>query len=238
MNKFSIFFLSLISMSLFSSCEKVSNTPEDITDEEVIDILSGALTSDTEGITAEAVEVAAVAESYESGNPNEPICGTLFDSTLTYNINTAQITANYTSSFGWTLECNNFGIPITLIWSSSTEGNYELNRLRSEDSGISNLTVNDLITGSNFVISGSYTREGTQESKIASMRSFASLTQLTLDELSISKMTQKVVSGSGTFLMTGTGSESGTFSVEGSIVFHGDGTATVTVNGNTYTITL
>lgn len=238
MKSVSIFFLALISISLFSSCEKESTTPENITDEEVVEILTGALISDTEGITAEAVEVAAVAEPYESGNPNEPICGTLFDSTLTYNINTAQINANYTSSFGWTLECNNFGIPITLIWSSNTEGNYESNRFLSEDSGMSNLTVTDLITGPNFMINGSYTREGTQESKIGNMRSFESLTNLALNELAISKTTQTVVSGNGTFLMTGTGSEGGTFSVEGGIVFNGNGTATVTVNGNTYTITL
>jgi hypothetical protein len=88
------------------------------------------------------------------------------------------------------------------------------------------------------MINGSYTREGTQESKIGNMRSFESLTNLALNELAISKTTQTVVSGNGTFLMTGTGSEGGTFSVEGSIVFNGDGTATVTVNGNTYTITL
>jgi hypothetical protein len=54
----------------------------------------------------------------------------------------------------------------------------------------------------------------------------------------ISKSTYEIIAGEGTVTVTGENSGGNSFSFTGSIVFNGDGTATLTLNGTEYTINL
>lgn len=241
MNKFSIFLFALITVSIFSSCQKDNTTPDntsDVNDEEIVEIVTTALMFDSEGLTSDAAEAAKTAESYDSAEANTEICGTPFDSTIVYEINRPNVTGTYTSTIGWMLECNSFNIPIALIWNSSTTGDYETMFLESEDNSTSDFTVTELLTGPNFIINGTFNRDGIQGFKEGDMPIFTSSTTFNLNDLAISKIDQQIVGGEGTFLITGIGPLGNLLSIEGGIVFNDDGSAIITINGNTYEIDL
>ncbi|MFK8163948.1 MAG: hypothetical protein AB8H12_15990, partial [Lewinella sp.] len=104
------------------------------------------------------------------------------------------------------------------------------------DESASSLTVNNLTGGANLNVSGSFFRTGTQESAARQQRSLNSNCEITLENLKINKGTKRIESGQATFLLTGSSSGGRSFSVEGSIIFHGSGAATVIINGNQYEV--
>jgi hypothetical protein len=59
-----------------------------------------------------------------------------------------------------------------------------------------------------------------------------------LNKLTFNKATRKTASGNTTIAVSGNVSNQGTFSYNGTLVFNGDGTATLTLNSVTYTINL
>ena len=234
-------FLIICSLLVFASCEKeeVQPTPEEpLTEEEVVALVEGALVSDTEGMAKEAEDAAYVAEEYVEKNEGAGLCDTAFDTTVVRTYNGARITANYTSQWGWNVECNDLMIPQILHFNRSTEGSYETLRMRSEDSAASEWQVSSLLTGDSYIINGNYNRQGSQESRVRLQNSFSSTIVMTITDLQINKETARINSGSGSFQITGAGTGGNSFSYQGTITFLSDGSAEITINGTTYIIDL
>lgn len=240
MKTFNFLFLTLAIVVFASSCEKETSNVESetISEEEAVDVVTGALMADSEGVTSEASEAAKVADTYDEGVENAAVCGQTYDSTFVKSYNGTNLSAAYSSAVSWTINCNDFNIPVSLDWGWTTQGDYESLRLLSNDNASSSWNVGNLITGSMYLISGSYTRSGNQESKVRNMNSFTSEVDINLTNLEVSKETYEIESGEGTFVLTGETSTGATFSFEGSIVFLGNQMATLTINGTTYDIDL
>lgn len=237
-----LFVLAFLSSSLvFTACEQDDPEPatnETITEEEMVDLLEGALVNGSEGLVAEMAAAAKVSDEALEKDLKSLECGETADSTVTRNFTNAYITSAYNSTWTWTLFCNAQNLPTEIAFGRSTEGTYETARLLSDDSATSDWSVSQLIFGPNYVINGSYEREGTQESKVRQMRSFTSQILITVDDVNIDKGEQQITSGIASFTLTGTGSEGGSFTADGDLVFNGDGTLTLIINGNSYVIDL
>lgn len=222
--------LSLFFVFLISACDNSENdiAPEEaITTEEAFYIVEGSVTNTSEGLTQEVVDAALLAENL--------ICNTSFDSTFTRSYDGDRVSANFQLDWEWSIACNGFGVPTELQFSSSTQGDFESLRIESASSAAGSYLVTGLNFGSpSYVLSGNYNRQGSQALKVGEMNSFNSTVALTVTDLSVSKSSYTIESGGGTFTLSGTNKEGKSFLVEGTIVFHGNRSATLTINGEEF----
>lgn len=230
MMTFALFFGALA----LTACEKDQSV---ITPDEVAVIIEGALMMDSEGAAAGISEVVSIAEKFTLDAPSLS-CGQTADTTFSRSLSNTRITADYTASANWTLQCNQFNVPQRIVMNLQSSGTYTTPRVSSNDNGTGSLTVSNLVTGPNFLINGSCTRNGSQTRLLRNGNGATSTVAITLTNVAVSKTTRKIQSGSAEVLITGQGSDGQTINSTGSIVFNGDGTATLSINGRTYTITL
>lgn len=234
-------FMILLSVGFTSSsCENEKEEPATavIEEEEILAIVSVALVADSEGATAEAVKMADVAEKALEPSTASIACGETSDSTFVTTINETWITGTYENALTWGLNCNNNNIPISIFYGRQMDGNYETERLLSEDEAESNWLMESLLIGPNYILNGRYERNGTQESKVREMHALTSTVLLEVENLNIDKGEKQIVSGVATFTLNGTINNETSFSQTGTIVFLGDGQANIIFNGNTYTVDL
>jgi hypothetical protein len=228
--------------TLTTSCDKeaTDTTPENLkqpTEEDAVDAMTGALQASTEGMAQEIDATADLAESYTEKSGGSP-CGETFDSTFVRSVNETNITAEYAFTWEWSLDCNAADIPLGLNLATTSSGTYETARMLSQDASSSTWTVDSLFTGANYVFNGTFERTGAQESKVRNQNVFTSVITIEVDDLNIDKGTKQIKSGiaEATIVITGSGGNTQTFS--GDLVFNGDGSVTLIINGNSYTIDL
>jgi hypothetical protein len=235
-------FMILLSVGFTSfSCENENEEEPDTTtieDEEILAIVSVALVADSEGATAEAVEMAYVAEKELEPSTASVACGETSDSTFITSINESWITGAYENALIWGLNCNDNNVPISIFYGREMDGDYETERLLSEDEASSDWLMESLFIGPNYILNGSYERNGTQESKVREMHAFTSTVLLEIEDLNIDKGEKQIVSGIATFTLNGNINNTTSFSQTGTVVFLGDGQANIIFNGNTYTVDL
>jgi hypothetical protein len=239
MSLFTFMILLAVGFTSFSCESDKEEEPSTaaIEDEEVLAIVSVALVADSEGATAEAVEMTDAAEKALEPSTSSIACGETSDSTFVTNINESWITGTYENALTWGLNCNG-NIPISIFYGRQMDGSYETERLVSDDLSSSDWLMESLLTGPNYIINGRYERNGTQESKVREMHTFTSTVVLEIEDLNVDKGEKQIVSGIATFTLSGTINNETTFSQTGTIVFLGDGMANIIFNGNTYTVDL
>jgi len=111
--------------------------------------------------------------------------------------------------------------------------------MSSDDSSSSNWTVSGLgASSANAVFAGSYNRIGSQVSKVRNHNTFTSTLHYTLTNINVSKTDHHIVSGTASLTFDGQSTSGNTWTYNGSVTFNGNGTATLSINGNTYTINL
>lgn len=234
-------FALLLSFGAFlSSCDKDEREEPQtttISDEEIIEIVSAATITSTEGVAAEAIEMAYVADAVLEKGPSPLECGETADSTFVRDINLDRITGSYSNYLFWGLNCAG-ALPTSIFFGRDMNGNYETDRWLSDDSADSDWLIEDLLTGPNYIFNGQYERTGTQESKVREMRRFSSTTLIEVQDLNIDKGEKEIVSGLANFTLTGQVNGQTSFDQSGTIVFLGNGMANLIINGNTYTIDL
>ncbi|MFK7932874.1 MAG: hypothetical protein AB8G22_05150 [Saprospiraceae bacterium] len=242
---FTLFVLFL--MSILTACNKdeenVTLETNTVTEEEIVDAVTVALSENGAGVSQEAQDVATLADDLENFVSDEIIfrdspCDINQDSTTTFSHNDTRLSANYESNWKWKVNCNNNSIPQTIDYQRSTSGTYETPRLNSTDAATSSWVLSSLITGDDYLLNGSYSRKGTQTSKVRDQVEFTSTINIELDNLSLDKGEKRISSGIASFSMSGETNDGNNFSVNGDIVFLGNGAATLVINGNTYQIEL
>ena len=238
---FSLFFILFLSIGLAACNKDNEDSPtlgSEISEEEAAIVIEGAVTAKTQGLGAEMEDALFLADEYAEKSGGAGPCGEPFDSTLTRSIDNGNITASYTVNWGWLVNCNALQIPIAIDYQRSSTGDYETTRMASSDNASSNWAISNLIQGGNYVLDGTYTRQGAQQSKVRNQSSFSSSLLIEVDNLNIDKGTRRIQSGIAGFTLDITGPDGNTQTFEGDIVFNGDGSATIIINGNSYTVDL
>ena len=230
-------FLTLLALTAIS-CNK--DTDEDstpaVTEEEAVELVEASLSEESAGASEITAEYARV---YDEEIEQNVQCNVSQQTTynLAHNGDLAQ--ANYRFEWDYLIACNSLSIPESATFNASGNGTYSTNRIESDDA--CNFSAN--VTGlepsvSAMTFNGSFERSGTQS--LTTNRNTHSLTSTfnsQLNDLVVSKADYQIDSGTGNFTLTGTNNQH-QFSFTGTIEFTGNQTATVTLNGSSYTISL
>ncbi len=216
----------------------VNDATELLEDEDVVELLENALNSKAGGFDAQLEDMLFMVENLQNGGCNET-----FDSSFTKENGLGSI-ISYSYTYSWTgvVNCDSsttVPTPSDIDFTYTSEGDYTAPRMSSSDDGTYNVNVSGIqSTSTNYGVTGSYTRVGSQTTKIRNELTFTATLGVAMTSLVVEKATKNIQSGGGTFTVTGETSGGESISYEGSLTYNGDGTATVNLNGKDYTINL
>lgn len=230
----------LTTSSFFVACDKEDSSPttDAMTNEEAVAMIEGAMALEAEGMTAEIDAAIELTEIMQVKSPTNVNCGVEQDSSITRTFDSARFSGSLSSTWSWLLNCTAQEIPTDLNFAREANVSYESLRLISDDSSTGSWGMSNLTSGTEFIFNGSYSRSGTQESKVRNQTSFTSEIEFILTDLKVGKLKRRINSGTATFNLSGESSTGQSYTITGSIVFLGDGEAEVTINGVTYPIDL
>jgi hypothetical protein len=122
---------------------------------------------------------------------------------------------------------------------TSYDGQFDAPRLASQHSGTGNLTITALNeSATSYIINGDYNRSGAFQSKIRNKNSSTSTVDFSIDDVTVDKTNQKILSGTASATITGSVTGKGSFTYTATVLFEGNGTAKVTINGTVYIVDL
>lgn len=222
-------------MAFTFSCQKeddaIAAQSNSINNDEAVAIVQYAMTGETGGMSTFIYD--ASAKATKANNPY--YCGLSKDSTVSKSGSNYAYSANYS----WLVSCTAAKVPASLSFTLSTSGQYNVAKISSKDSGSGSLVYSGLeVKSSNYVFNGEYIRNGSQTLKVSTTKTVTSNLSISMSNLQVNKSSYQILSGKGTFSLTGTTSSGKSFSYNGTIVFNGNCTATITTNKRIYTITI
>lgn len=234
------------------SCKKTdSNTGAAITTDQAADLAAGSLASDSFGLAAVSDNIALGAQTVASVNTGSKSvnsagtaslhqeCGSTQTDSATYSGSNGSQSFNYLLKVSRTLNCNTSSQPDNLANNVAYHGTFDGPNLSTTATGSAIFTIAGLTQqATNFVINGEYKRSGSFQSKVGNKTTGQSDVDIVVTDLKLTKPGRKIASGSATIAITGSTSKNGSFSYTGTLVFNGDGTATLTVNSSTYIVDL
>jgi hypothetical protein len=226
----SLFTVLTVFIMAVSSCKKEDAASAVMTDEEAAEAISLAVSGNTEALSDQVTELAAVANVYSS------FCSYSKDTSITRANTAGAYTWNYLFKWNWAVACTS-GVPNSFNANYKMKGTYDAPRMSSADSAVANLVISNLTAGTQYTYNGNYTREGSQVSKIRNKNTFTSKIVLNLSNLKVSKTTGQIDSGTATASITGSTTGGNSFNYGGTVTFTGSKTATITLNsGGTYAV--
>jgi hypothetical protein len=250
MKTFKLSLILLLMLGAFS-CKKDSTSSNNaVTTDQAADIAASSLAENSEGLASVTDDIAVNAQGISSVNTGgltinstgqstssvHQECGTTLTDSVTRALTIDSVTVNYNFKYTHTLNCNN-SVPDNLVNTLTYSGSFNGPRLTSSNSGSATVTIAGLSqSAANFVLNGEYKRSGSFQSKVGNDATGNSNVDIVGTNITLSKPDRKILSGSATIAITGTGPRGNSFSFTGNIVFNGDNTATLTINGTVYTI--
>lgn len=254
MKTFRLSLVLLLMVGAFS-CKKDNSTASSttVTTDQAADLAAGSLAENSGGLATVTDDITVNAQTLNSVNTGHLTinstgqavssvhltCGTTLSDSVTRALTLDSVTINYFFKYSHTLNCNTSSQPDNIINALTYSGSFNGPRLSSTNSGSATVTVAGLEQDStNFVVNGEYKRAGTFQSKVGNKASGNSNVDIVVTNLILNKPNRKIISGNGTIAITGTGPRGANFSFTGTIVFNGDETATLTINGTVYTVNL
>lgn len=230
---FGALFCALVIVS--SSCKK--NKEEAITSDDAADAVSETMQYKSGGYPEDIEAASTYTYNLNLGTVNPGLhCGESHDSTITGSI-TGSVTASFTHTWQYTLNCDSNSNPVSITGTGNHTGEYDGPRIHSNTNGTRNWIITGLDSGSSdYIYNGNHSRTGVHTSKVGKKNTFTTSIQTVTTNLLVDKTTKHIVSGSATVNATCTSSSGKEYTFSGTLVFNGNETATLTLNGNTYTI--
>jgi hypothetical protein len=250
MKTFKLSLILLLMLGAFSCKKDSTSSNTAVTTDQAADIAAGSLAENSQGLASVTDDIAVNAQGISSVNTGgltinstgqstssvHQACGTTLTDSVTRSLTIDSVSINYFFKYSHTLNCNN-SVPDNLVNILTYNGSFNGPRLSSSNSGSATVTIAGLSpTATNFVLNGEYKRSGSFQSKVGNKATGNSNVDIVGTNITLSKPNRKILSGSATISITGTGPKGVAFSYTGTIVFNGDDTAALTINGNAYTI--
>ena len=127
----------------------------------------------------------------------------------------------------------------SLIFQYSMGGWYSTAFISSVDTAQAGLELSGIVaTDTTYLLTGEYSRAGTQISKVRTHDTFTSSLILTMSDVRIVKTTKELLSGSLSITVTGRYSGDQFFSYNATLVITGSQSATLTINSKVYAVNL
>lgn len=236
LRQYSLVIAATMLMTL-TACEKENESSDNsVTEEEAVEVMAQGVSGESGGLSTQVESTAAVAAATPA------TCGYSSSDTAfgALNVVRGNITYSYEGSMNRQLVCDG-GLPQSFSFNYTGENSYTGPRMSSAD----NTSAGFVITGlspltAQYVFNASYVRNGTQQSKVRLQRSIESKLTITSSNITVDKITKKIVSGTVSVVFNGSvvgKAGSGNASYEGSFTFQGNRTGTLVLkNGASYTI--
>lgn len=163
-------------------------------------------------------------------------CGAQKDSSITKSsVSGAVPSYNYSLAWNYLLNCTTSQFTAGLSGSSSYDGP----RMSSSDNSTGSLVLGGLQPSATaYTLNTSYTRNGSQTSKIGNSNTFTSKLVITSSNMMLDKTTLQILSGTASVAITGSSTSGKSFSFSGTVTFQGSNKATLVLNsGASYAIT-
>ena len=242
----------LLMLGVFSCNKDKSTSSSTVTSDQAADMVAGSLAENSGGFATVTDDIAVNAQGLSSVNNGLTVnsvgqstssvhqaCGTTLTDSVTRALTLDSVSINYSFKYSHTLNCNSSSLPDNLINTLTYSGTFNGPRLSSSNTGSATFTIAGLTTNAtNYVLNGEYKRDGSFQSKIGDKVSGNSHVDIVGTNILLSKPDRKIVSGNATITVIGTGPKGNSFSYTGTIVFNGDNTATLTLNGTGYIVNL
>jgi hypothetical protein len=219
---------------IFSACKKDATTTAAVTEDEAAEVMVQAIDPASGGLALQTTAATTITLT----NSGSSKCGITKDSTINGSGGTAARSYTYNLNWHRLLTCGTGSIPSKLDFSFAGGSTYTGPRMSSDDSSTGAFTVTGLeLASSEYVVSQTYTRNGTQQSKVRNNRTFTSTVNITTTNVKVNKVSQQITSGAGTVAVSGTASTGQSFSFNGTITFLGSKKATIVLStGTTYNV--
>ncbi|MEL6134777.1 MAG: hypothetical protein AAFR59_15555, partial [Bacteroidota bacterium] len=158
---------------------------------------------------------------------------------VSYSNPNGLIQGAYEGTWTFLLSCNTFNIPETADFTSFSDATYSTTRINSTDSIAFTGSIEGIEFSSNdYILGGTYIRTGNQDLTGPNQQiDLSSTLTFDLTGVIVNKGGNGIQSGVGTFTFTGNTPDN-TYTYDGTIQFNGNGTATVTINGQTFVVNL
>jgi hypothetical protein len=241
MKKIQLSFVAMLLLGAVACRKNSGNLPavnnNNVSNAEAASMVAGAVSLNSNGVANLAGD-AALDATLIGRIPNA--CGTIRSDTISRQSSAgATVTYSYNLKYNYTVDCNTSSQPDSLSSTLTYSGSFSGSNLSSTNTGSSIFTVNGLLpTASDFVINGEFKRAGSFSSKIDTTNHGNSNIDIVINSLTLLKQSRTIVSGNAAISITGDVPKKGSFSYTGTLVFNGNGTATLTLNGTVYVINL
>ncbi len=235
MKRLSFLLVSLV--VILASCDKDEKVNQiQISSQEAASLIAASIGQDQGGLQAiftDAITVVDEVTSATSGG-RQATCGSSDNTAFSYASQTGETPAySFNYDYGWTLSCGNDSQPNKVDLSLSYDGSMESPDFTMTFEGTSGFTVTELLQDI-LTINGSHNQSATynvvsEGQQYSGTNTFA----YTLTEIRVSKSDSQVQSGTAAVLLSGI-TNRGAYSINATIVYNGDGTATITINGDVF----
>ncbi|HAD95798.1 MAG TPA: hypothetical protein DCG19_00250 [Cryomorphaceae bacterium] len=233
--------IALLAPVLFlSSCNKDDDDDtqeQTISEEEAAEVVIASVSAETAGTVGQVEEASLlITAEIDEDDCNQTVTGSITGSNPPGTV--MEYTYDYNRSY--TLSCDGSNEPQSLTYAFTGTSGYNAPRMASDDHVSSEASVTGLGSSSvNLTFNQSYGRNGSQQSKIRNKQAFTSKVSVQTNNLVVNKLTKKVESGNATVNISGKSSNGSNFAYTGTIVFNGNGQATLNIQGGgTYVINL
>lgn len=220
----------------FTACKK---SPEEIaaliSNSEAAEIIEAAVAEKMGGITQPTIDLAQMVETLLDA------CGETGDTSYSKSKLTGVATYNCTWNMDWAVNCTQIGVPQDIAFGVDGAGAFANARWSGENTTTGDIKFTGLdLQAPELIANGSYTLVGDLTGALRKTSpNLEVTTQLTLTDLKVAKITYDITGGTGTFIITAKAKNAAeSITLTGSLVFNGDGTATVKVNDHEQTFSM
>jgi len=226
----------------FLSCNKNnSSSPNANSTDEAADLVTASVSTNTQGGALNSFSDVSV--SSETKINIDSLCGTVWTDSVSRSIPVSPGIPNsysYKGNYSYALNCTNGVFDHSATVTSAYSGSFANSTLSSVYSGSGDFTIGGLGKNySTYIINGEYKRSGSFQSKTDTSYHGTHNIDITFSNLTLIKPLGVIKAGSeATFTISGDMPKRGSFNYTGNIVFDGDASATLTVNGSVYLINL
>lgn len=224
--------LAFATLTAFTACRKnAEEIIEVLTNDEAAEIVETAVSSRSAGLTMPVIDASQIVTAYLNS------CNTPGDTTLNKSNSGNVASYNYVFNMDWLVTCNNLSIPQSAQVNIVGNGNFNTQRWTGNDVTAGSLNFTGLnLQSTEYTVNGTYSLEGDVTGALRRVSpTLNCVTELELVNLKVNKSTLKITGGNGTATVIATAGNGETKTLNATLVFNGDGTVTVTVNGHVHT---
>ncbi len=239
MKKLSFFIMSLV--VVFFSCNKEDEPNQiEISSEEAAVLIATSLGEDQGGLQSIFTDAITVVNDVSSANSGGRVaaCGASDNTTFSYESQPGETPSfAYSYDYGWTLVCGNDSQPSMVNLSLSYDGTMNSPDFLFSFEGNSGFDVTDILQEI-VTINGTHNQEVSYDIRSEGQQFNGNNTfAYTLTDIKVDAASSSVQSGTAAVLLAGV-TNRGVYAINATIVYNGDGSATVTINGDVYGIDL